>query len=543
MLLKEYIKKRINKNLELAQRILDYNKKNYSIRGSSEDAYAAIITVINILFGFDGNKILKGELITDGHEDGGVDSIIINNRKKEINIFDIKKSGEFERQDIINNFMEELKRNFFNPNTSLTNLNSLVAKKIGEARGKFHKQGYKTYIYIVRCLNKRNKNQKLKENLKSRFGSYKNVKLKLFNLRDLAEADIGYPKKVNFSYRIIFNQASSFYDGYNNIIVGKVMLIDLLGMLKTAYNKRYNIFEDNIRVDQNDKSLECSFGNTISEQKAKFYLFHNGVTISCKNLENISSPYSFNITNPQIINGCQSLSTLFKMYQDKKISEDDCKKIMILARFFQTKDENEVNSICQSTNTQRKIEKWDLRTNDFVQKILEKVLNLEGYSYLRKKKPGARDKVLITDLGQWIYSCKYKKPAKAKSSKKDLFDILKGDESIYKKIFNEKELKINEIKKICDYCIFVRKEIKKKNKELKGKDNKNKRSFLGHANFHIMTFLYSYGAKEEKDFEKAIKFCEKAVKEIRREKGKEYSYNNVFKNETTWKIIEKLIEK
>jgi len=544
MLLEEYIKKRINENLELARKILDYNKKKYSIIGSKEDAYAVIITVINILFGFSNNKILKRELITDGQKDGGVDAIVINDRKKEIDIFDIKESNKFERQSIINHFAEELKMNFFNPNTSLTNLNSLAAKKIREAREKFHKQDYKIHICIVRCLNKKNKNQKLKENLKARFKNCRSkyLELKLFNLRDLVEIDIKHLKKVNFSHRIIFEQESSFYDENNNIVVGKVLLIHLLDIFKKAHDQQYNIFEDNIRVNQNDKSLEYSFKNTISEQKDKFYLFHNGITISCKNLEKISSPHSFNITSPQIINGCQSLSILFKMYQDKKILEDDCKKIMILTRFFQAKDENEINSICQSTNTQRKIEKWDLRTNDFVQKILEKVLNLEGYSYLRKKKPGVKDKILITDLGQWIYSCKYKKPAKAKSSKKDLFDILNGDKSIYKKIFNEKELKINEIKKICDYCIFVQKEIKKKNEELKGKDNKDKRSFLDHANFHIMAFLYNYGVKKEKSFEKAIKFCRKAVKKMRKERGKEYSYNNVFKNETTWKIIEKLIE-
>ena len=542
MLLKEYIERRISRNLKLAKKIFDYNQKHYSIKGSNEKAYAAIITIIKILLGFNDDKIYKRELITDGKKDGGIDAIVLDKTKRRINIFDVK-SKEFDRQSILNGFLQELKRNFFNPNTSLDNLNSLAARKIQEAREIFLKGNYKIHLYIVRYLDRKDPSDELKKDLKLHLNNYTGVELKLLNLKNLVEENINYSKKINFSNKIRFKNDSSFYDKKSRIIIGKVLLIKLLDMLKKADDQKYNIFEDNIRVNQNDKSLKFSFKNTILERKNKFYLFHNGITISCKSLKQIGGKYVFNAINPQIINGCQSLSTLYSMYQNKEISIGDCEEIMILTRLFQARDEDEVNSVCQSTNTQRKIDKWDLRTNDFIQKILEEVLDLEGYSYQRKKKPGIKDKILITDLGQWIYSCKYKKPAKAKSSKKDLFDILKGDKSIYKKIFNDEKLEIDEIKKICDYCIFVQEEIKRGKKILKGINNKDKRAFLDHANFHIMTFLYNYDEKEVKSFKKAVNFCKKAAKIIRKKEGKEYSYNNIFKNEATWKIIEKLIEK
>ncbi len=542
MLLKEYIERRINQDFKLAKKIFSHNREHYSMKGSSENAYAAIITIIKILFGFNNDEIYNKELITDGKKDGGVDAIVVNKAKKQINILDVKSEG-FDRQSILNGFLEELKRNFFNPNTSLHNLNPLAAKKIKEARKRFLKGNYKIYLNIIRYSDKKNAENKLKKNLESHLNNYTGVELKLLNLRDLVKVDINYSKKINFLDRIEFQDNSSFYDKKNRIVIGKVLLIKLLDMFEKADDEKYNIFEDNIRVNQNDKSLKFSFKNTILERKNKFYLFHNGITVSCKNLKQISDKYVFNVINPQIINGCQSLSTLYNMYQNKEILAGDCKKIMILTRLFEAEDENEINSVCQSTNTQRKIDKWDLRTNDFIQKTLEEILNLEGYSYQRKKKPGIKDKILITDLGQWIYSCKYMKPAKAKSSKKDLFDIIKGDKSIYKEIFNEEELKIDEITKICDYCIFVQEEIKREKKILKGVNNKNKRAFLDHANFHIMTFLYNYDKKEVQSFKKAVNFCKKAAKIIRKKEGKEYSYNNIFKNEATWKVVEKLIEK
>ena len=136
MLYKDFIKFKKNENKALANEIFDKNKKVYNIKKSESESYADIVVAIKMILKLNDEEI-RDNIITDGDKDGGVDAIYINNRKRVISIFDVKRSKGFERPDIINNFIQEFKKNFLDKNRNLTSLNNLANLKISEARNRF----------------------------------------------------------------------------------------------------------------------------------------------------------------------------------------------------------------------------------------------------------------------------------------------------------------------------------------------------------------------------------------------------------------------
>ena len=337
-----------------------------------------------------------------------------------------------------------------------------------------------------------------------------------------------------FKWDLDFKKNNVFYSSPDKVAIGKIKILDIIGMINSADNTKYNIFDDNVRTDQEDDSLQNDLKSTLEFNPERFFLFHNGVTVSCKTLETRNGEY-LKLTDPQIINGCQSLKSLQKIYNDPN-NDDLLKDSEILCRVFEGKNTNDVNAVCQSTNSQRPIYNWDLRANDLVQKVLQELLPENNLFYNRKKKKKKEgNKIYITDLAQWIHACVNEEPAAAKSSKKKLFDISCGDKSdYYLKIFKS-NFPIQKVFGVCDNCIFVRDEIKKIKSKTSSKD---KKSFLDNADFHIMAFVYKFGSKDSDSVRVAVKKCWQIVKDMRVEK--EYSYNNIFKNSKTWSKLTSL---
>jgi hypothetical protein len=536
MLYKDFIELKMSENKKIAQEIYNKNKKVHSMTGSDVKAYESIVTSLKMILKLKDFDIRKN-IITDGNLDGAIDALYCDDKNKYIHIFDVKFTNSFARNDIINIFSNEFLRNFLNKKTNLKPLNKLACQNITSARDKYFIKKYKVKIYFVRldfygdCVKEFEKH---KVHLDKNFSKYSNLLLEPIGLNELIDKYFSRERKEFFE-KLDFDDDNVFYDKNNDVAIGRINISKIVEMINKSekLGKSYNIFDDNVRIDQENKTLDNDLLQTLKNNKERFYLFHNGITVSCSNLETTDSK-EFELYNPQILNGCQSMKSLQRIYNDtsnKKFIDGS----LILCRVFKGKDNNDVNSVCQSTNSQRPIDKWDLRTNDLIQKILENLLVKKGYSYNRKiiRKKGF-GKIVITDLAQWISSCIVKEPAEAKSSKKNLFDISNGDKSNYfTKIYNNK-YRIDDLVKVCSTCIFVKETLSKIKKK---ESDKDKKSFLDHANFHIMAYVYNYGTKDEKSVRIAISKCEKAAIKSRSVNRSEYSYNNIFKNKNTWSYL------
>lgn len=116
---------------------------------------------------------------------------------------------------------------------------------------------------------------------------------------------------------------------------------------------RLNIFDENIRsylgenVDVN-QNIQSSLSNT--NNKSIFSVLNNGITIIAPNIAFSPSEKTIELTNYQIINGCQTSNVLF---DNKELLTDD---VRIIVKFISTKDNETINTIISSTNSQSHID-------------------------------------------------------------------------------------------------------------------------------------------------------------------------------------------
>lgn len=115
-----------------------------------------------------------------------------------------------------------------------------------------------------------------------------------------------------------------------------------------------SIFEENIRAYLGgDNKVNEKISETIkdAETKAKqFPVLNNGVTIITPELSIQPNTKVINITNYQIINGCQTTNTLHHHYAE--ISDD----VRLVVKFIESQDADVASRIIEATNSQSAIE-------------------------------------------------------------------------------------------------------------------------------------------------------------------------------------------
>lgn len=162
--------------------------------------------------------------------------------------------------------------------------------------------------------------------------------------------------KVKISVKEIFampeskNIPSSFLSLVNaKEYVQKLLFNDEGTGIKT------NIFDENIRaylgddliVNENiERSLQSPETNSI------FSILNNGITIIASELFYSPSKKEIDLTNHQIINGCQTSNILFQNYENLGDETN------LIVKFIATNDSETINSIISSTNSQSHIDDY-----------------------------------------------------------------------------------------------------------------------------------------------------------------------------------------
>ncbi len=483
------------------------------------------------------------ENITDNYEDGGIDAILFSNHEKKIHVFDIKTTDSFKYKDV-KSFKENIDAYILNTNISLEGLNNLTKKQVEKARGLLG-DGWKLNIYVVRL--KGQKPNPETNSILNELKDYDSVEVCYFlNAEDLINEYLPdktkhnkYDWKVKIcssnDNKIIIKSSSSIKSLY-----ARLPLSEIVQLQRTYIDNNFDLFDANVRDFQKSKNLSEKIITSIKTNPKEFHIYHNGLTFSCSRIEKRRGD-AFLIQNPQIINGCQTVNTIYDKYEDN-IDDRVLSEATILCRFYALENKD-IEKVCEATNTQIKISLWDLRTNDEIQKVIEYGLNSKDYDYKRKVTKGnKKNRFFITDLAQWIYSCQFEEPAAAKNKKSELFNVLRKNPKIatpYEKMFNEK-IKLESIFKICDIALFVKKTMPK----IKEEDC----PFKKYAMLHFVAAIYKLEKMTDKDlnwkFNKAKTFIKQAIDELRKKYGADYSYNKIFsKTGDTWNRIKQKIDK
>ena len=153
--------------------------------------------------------------------------------------------------------------------------------------------------------------------------------LKIFSLNDIEELYYKGPiaEKKAFSFKIstinkgtILNINNAEY-GMNLAADGRFTLAPVVliyRMLKSARDKGYALFEENIREYLGTNgSVNKRIVDTLRDplERNNFFFYNNGITIIADNYTSVSTEGNkrvFTVFNPQIVNGCQTVNTIYE---------------------------------------------------------------------------------------------------------------------------------------------------------------------------------------------------------------------------------------
>ncbi len=154
---------------------------------------------------------------------------------------------------------------------------------------------------------------------------------------------------------------------------------------------RANIFDDNVRDYQGDTVVNQEMEATLTTNPMNFVLFNNGITIVCNKLEPKNKVLY--IKNPQIVNGCQTCNSLYKV----KEKGNNLSQVQVIVKVIEATKPEVTQGIVKGTNRQNIVYEEAFETIRQYHKDLEEffyIMQTEGLCkvyYERRSKQYARD--------------------------------------------------------------------------------------------------------------------------------------------------------
>ncbi len=175
--------------------------------------------------------------------------------------------------------------------------------------------------------------------------------------RETVSVEIEFPNKVTLPDVPGIEQA---YIGTLPVSTLFQLITDDIGNIRKA------VFEDNIRDFQGDTRVNQGIRQTLKSPKhaSTFAVLNNGITIVCRELKVTGNRCA--VASYQIVNGCQTSHVL---YECRKEFEPD--QVLIPVKLVSTQDEEIVNAIIRSTNSQNAVKPEELEAMTEFQKPLE----------------------------------------------------------------------------------------------------------------------------------------------------------------------------
>jgi len=216
--------------------------------------------------------------------------------------------------------------------------------------------------------------------------------------------------------------------------ISKVYSIKAKELTKLEGIQDRTLFYKNVRYGVGKTRVNKSIKNTIGEagEHNNFFLYHNGITIVCEQLDEDLEHDKISLTGYAVINGCQSMLTFFE--NKDKLSNN----LFVLVKVIQLNlTSSMVKQITYYANNQNSISLKDLRSNDSVQKALQaEFKELFNNTILYKRKRGESeegfDEIIEKDFAAQIIEAVYFDRPHNTHLKQKLF----GEE--YTKIFSRK---------------------------------------------------------------------------------------------------------
>lgn len=226
--------------------------------------------------------------------------------------------------------------------------------------------------------------------------------------------------------------------GYAGFVNGNELLKSLTD---EEGNFKHHLTEGNVRYFLGeDKKINSSIIDTALDvtKSANFWAMNNGLTIIGESIAPLDAK-GYSITNPQIVNGCQTIHCLHIAYSkdgQNKLPE----ALKVFVKIVKTNNPDTQTDIISATNSQNPVKSASLKANDNIQRNIESHLKDAGIYYERRdnyyKRQGLTgNKVIgLLKMAQIMHTVVNKESIIAFNDTTTLFDT----ETKYNSIFNDK---------------------------------------------------------------------------------------------------------
>lgn len=349
--------------------------------------------------------------ITDGSQDGGIDSIIVTVNDDSVDSLEDLANFEFRettvtrfiisqskteptfKESVIDKFISSCNA-LFPLSNSLSNLdrrfNDLILERteiLREAwrqtlfnRGKISVSvNYACLSEIVEVSNSfKSKVDQLSNDLQDIF-SLDKVNIELYSSEELLHI---YQKRIDDTRRLLFKEAP-LSNVYGDVGIGYVGMVPINELKKFITSDEHQIveelFESNVRHYQGNVDVNNKIKETLQGKRDRdFWWLNNGITIIAESCNQMGP--TLVLTNPQIVNGLQTSFSIFQNFY-----EDSTDARSVLVKVIINTNKEIVDSIIASTNYQNMVAPGLLRATDDLQRAIEDYFYLKGYYYDRRK--------------------------------------------------------------------------------------------------------------------------------------------------------------
>jgi len=228
-------------------------------------------------------------------------------------------------------------------------------------------------------------------------------------------------------------------------IVCNTKAVDLLKWFKNSLEiSKY--LQKNVRESVGENSINKALRKSFKEDPSLFWYKHNGIIIFADWLEVNEHDRTVTVRNPQVVNGAQTVTQLYKAYDENRSANNPAKLLVRIYRLPYEDSDTYKRSIdiITALNSQNKIKSSDLHSTDPRQVMLENRINELGarFSYHRKRTEGGKFsspyKIFMTKLSLYFYICENRKPDEGISGQiESYFD----EEKRYNEAFPENPIK------------------------------------------------------------------------------------------------------
>lgn len=351
------------------------------------DWYAFNYWVLNYLYHIDIENIKS--YITE-FNDKGIDCFVHYEDTKELyiiqNVYYTDSSNL--KRDMVSDFLV----------SPLHSLSQNTYKRSHELQTIFNEikddQEYSIYLYLY-TTKKRNT---ISNDILSLFENvpfqYKfSVETKLIDINEIKsiyhgnrfDNDISFDYDIQISKKDLIDQSAAQHDKENNVDTAYVAVnvYEIYKMLEESNRIGYSLFDKNIREylgitgkrGKTNKDIKKTLLDSV--ERNRFFYYNNGITMICDDFHSYqkNKKTTLNVSRPQIVNGCQTVNTIFYAIKDfsenKSIGEitESFKHCSILVKIFKINKTDEIDlkiyeNIVKYTNTQTSIAAKDFVSKD-----------------------------------------------------------------------------------------------------------------------------------------------------------------------------------